>query len=540
MLDLRLREPVLARALRDLALPLGAYLLLFAALTWPLLCSFGRAYWCDEGDGLANAWNIRQVERWAAGEVPLRFTGELHFPHGCTLAGHTLALLDGLLAIPLGRALGPVGAFDALVLLAFTGSGLTAFWLCRQAGARRGPSLVGGAVFGCSSYLFAHAEGHLNLITAQALPLFAAALVALCARPGPLRALLAAGALALVGLSELSYAFYAGLLAGLWLLGRAAREGRGEWRDPARLRAMGLFGLASAAVALGLGWPLLAAASGDELLGRHSSTVYALDLLGLVVPGGHWRFASLTAWHWSRLEANIHETSVHLGLGVLALVALAWRRRRDLPAATPWLVVFAGAVVLALGPRLHVAGWEVPVLRLPYKLLEGASSTVRLSGMPIRIVLVATLAAAVLSALALGWLLERGPRARWLAGGLLLLALVEHLPRPLPRSSPAAPAWVLALRDLPPGAAIDAVSQGGRLHYHQTLHGKPLAFGHLARLPRSVWEQDQALARRLEAGDVAALASAGFRWVVLPPDRALAGEVVHEDADARIVRLGSR
>lgn len=527
------------RGIKDVALPLAVYLVLFAALTWPLVTSFGRTYWCDEGDGLLNTWNLRQVERWSLGEVPLRFTDALHFPHGTSLAGHTLALLDCLLAIPLARVLGPVGAFDALVLLAFVGSGLSAYWLCLAvSGGQRGASLVGGALFGFSSYLFAHAEGHLNLITTQALPLFALALVKLCEKPGAARALLAAGALGLVGLSELSYAFYAGLFAGLYLVGRVTREGWREWKEPARVRATAVFTLASGLVALALAWPLLSAAAGEELLGRHSSKTYALDLLALAIPGGHWRFAGATEWYWSRLEANIHETSVHLGLGVLALVGIAAWRRKECPAATTWLVVFVGAVVLAFGPRLHVAGWEVPVVRLPYKLLEGMSSTIRLSGMPIRIVVLATLAAAVLSALALGWLFERGPRPRQLAAGLLLLALIEHLPRPIPESSPEVPAWVLALRDLPAGAAIDEVSQGGRFHYHQTIHGKPVAFGHLARLPRSVWDRDQELARLLQAGDVAALASAGFRWAVIPPGRALqGGDVVVEEPGARIVRL---
>jgi hypothetical protein len=513
---------------RDVVTPLALYLAGFVALTWPRILDFGSRFFADEGDGLANAWNLWWVDRALTAGGPLLWTDHVHFPHGTTLAGHTLALADAVLAIPLRRVVGPVVAFDTLVVLSFVLSGLAAYWLALDATKRCGPSLVAGALFAFSSYLFAHAEGHLNLIALEGLPLFVLAFAKLLDAPSAGRAALAAAAFGLVALCELSYALHAAVAAALVLAARAR-----DVRWDRRVAIPGaLFVVLALVAAAPIAWPLWRLAREERLVGVHTSADYSLDLASLVVPGGHWRFASLTEPFWSRLAANEHETSVHLGLGVLALVAIGWRAPRE------WRFLFLGALVLALGPRLHILGWEVPLVRLPYRLLEGASSTLRISGMPIRLVAVATLAAAVLAAYGLARLWDAGRRGRALAVALLALALVEHLPRALPSTSPDVPPWVVALRSLPDGAVVDDVSRGGRLLYHQTIHGKKLAFGHLARIPRSVEEKDEPLRRALEAGDGAALARAGFRFVVVAPGRAFAGRVAFEDREARIVALG--
>lgn len=512
-----MRRAVIHHLRNHLLAPVALALALFAALTWPRALDFGSRFWGDGGDGLANAWNLW----WLAGGGSIRFTDHVHFPHGTSLAGHTFGLAHAALALPL-VSWNPVVAYDALVVFSFVASCTAAYWLALDATKNRGASLVAGALFAFSSYAFAHAEGHLNLLALEGLPLFALAWSRAIDGPSWRRGGLASLAFGWVALCELSYAFHAVVLAACLLF---ARRRDLRWDRNVAIAAATFIIIALVTVAP-LAFPLWSLAREERLVGVHTSADYSLDVASLVVPGGHWRFASLTSGFWSRLVANEHETSVHLGVAVIALVVLGWRG--------PWRAVFVGALVLALGPRLHICTWEAPLVRLPYRLLEGASSTLRISGMPIRLVAVATLAASVLAAQ--GWM-RLWEKRRWLAIALLALAALERWPRPIPATPPDAPAWVTALKELPDGAVVDDVS-AGRLLYHQTLHRKKLAFGHLARLPRSVVEKDEEVKRALEAGDGAALAKMGFRWVVVAPARAFGGRVAFEDANARIVALG--
>ena len=68
----------------------------------------------------------------------------------------------------------------------------------------------------------------------------------------------------------------------------------------------------------------------DPLNGAHSSADFSLDLGALIIPGGHWRFAGLTELYWGSLPGNIHESSVDLGLSVIALIGYVWLKRRTI------------------------------------------------------------------------------------------------------------------------------------------------------------------------------------------------------------------
>jgi hypothetical protein len=111
------------------------------------------------------------------------------------------------------------------------------------------------------------------------------------------------------------------------------------------------------------------------------------------------------------------------------------------------------------------------------------------------------------------------PRAVFAAAVLALF--VETWPAPLPVTRIPVPGWVPVLAAAPDGAAIDLVSDQGRALYYQTLHGKPLAVGYIARYPRSTLLRGVEIvgrARRVAAGDepAAGLVQDGFRHLVAP------------------------
>jgi hypothetical protein len=125
------------------------------------------------------------------------------------------------------------------------------------------------------------------------------------------------------------------------------------------------------------------------------------------------------------------------------------------------------------------------------------------------------LAAAIFAAA--GWQALTTSTRRWKAatGALLLIAIViEYLPYPQRLATAAAPAYVTALQAMPDGAVLDLASNGPQALYHQTIHGKPIAFGYISRTATSVDNADQELARQILNGLWEELASRGFRYVV--------------------------
>jgi hypothetical protein len=63
---------------------------------------------------------------------------------------------------------------------------------------------------------------------------------------------------------------------------------------------------------------------------------------------------------------------------------------------------------------------------------------------------------------------------------------------------------------------LDTATDQYHALYYQTLHGRPLAFGYVSRLPASVAARDSALVDLVRARHYGALARAGFGYLILP------------------------
>lgn len=107
-------------------------------------------------------------------------------PTGANLAWTTALIpLFGIFEIPITSALGPVASYNLLMLLCPALGAWGAFLLCRHLCSGYWSALVGGYVFGFSSYILAHLLGHPNLIMVFALPLIVeVTLLRLCERLG--------------------------------------------------------------------------------------------------------------------------------------------------------------------------------------------------------------------------------------------------------------------------------------------------------------------------------------------------------------------
>jgi len=532
----------------------GFYLAWFVVLTWPAVLALRTHFLADRGDGLQNVWNLWWMrEALCERHVSPLHTTLLQFPHGTTLLGHTLNPFNGLVAAPLLAVLPMPLVYNLLVVLAFVAGGVTAFLLARHVSGSRWGSLWGGFVFTFSSYHFAHAEGHLQLVSLQWLPLFLLAWLRWLEVPTVARAVAAAGSLVLVLLCDLYYTVFALAAAGLLATWRLARRAPAAPRAPGRARSALVFGALAGVTVGAWGVALVRAARRDPFLGAHDPAASAMDLLAPFVPGGHWRFAGWTRGFWAALPGNVHESSLYLGWGLLA--ALAWgaahRDRVARPGAAAWVVIAVVFAVLALGPTLHVWGRPLPV-PLPYRLLAWTVPPLALAGATARFFVMTTLACGVL--LALVWpALRAGPLAgRRRPAAALALLLFETWPAPLPRTPPDVPGWVTALAAAPgEGGLVDLVDPPAVALYHQTVHGKPLAFGYVSRYPLSTVQASAPIRAETLAlfareppdpAAAAALAARGFRWAVVPRQGAPLGFLDVRFADDAVVlyALGAR
>jgi hypothetical protein len=314
---------------------------------------------------------------------------------------------------PITLAFGPKVTWNVIAVLAPALSAWTAFLLCHQITRAVWPSLLGGYLFGFSSYMVVHLQGLPQLTFVALLPL--AVLLVVRHVEGSLSDRRFVIALALVFAGQfcistevfVTMAVIGGLaLAGAFLLLRERR--------PRIVRTAALIGAAGVGMAIVL-TPMLFFA----LFREHTSPEYALfggraDLLSLVVPNADFQALSLGFHRY----AGGYE---YLGVPLVLLIALvAWECRRSRAA---WLALLALAIafVASLGSELFVGGSRTGI-PLPWGAVDGLP--LLRYAQPVRLAVFVFLAIGVLAAM---WLARRGSVARWTLATLAVLAMLPNV-----------------------------------------------------------------------------------------------------------------
>jgi len=267
-----------------------------------------------------------------------------------------------------------------------------------------------------------------------------------------------------------------------------------------------------------------------------------LATLALGNPSG-LLWANAPAALYSRFHIDSVERVAWLGPGLVALAGAAMGLRRRDRRVTLWTAVAIVFGIWALGPRLQAFGRDLHVF-LPALLLRYVplASNARMPG---RAMVVVYLAAAMLAAIGFDALVETGRRG--LACGLAVLLLLDCLPSAPALYHPDRPSTYEALTqqgagtvcELPMGLR-DGFGEAGlldmRTMYYQTIHGRPMTGGFVARLdPRILraYQQDAVLGVLLRLSAGAPLAA----QQPLPPAAAGASLI---NQDIRFVMLNRR
>ncbi len=334
----------------------------------------------------------------------------------------------GVVATPFEWLMGPVATYDLFATLAVSLSSWSTYLVLRRwVGGQVGP-MVGGLMFGFSSYVTVQTlAGHLDLtflaLIPPALAIFAS--LALGRSRSPLRSGLALGALFAVQLLIDQEMLVDLLIAGVTVTVTLALVCRKEVAVAWSRLATGWAVAAGSFLVLGA-WPLAAAFFGplhpnDPILQASVSP----DLLSFVAPSPVinvdplWIRVADATWFPDAVDQSSAYVGVLL-IGVTAVGAVVLRRHKAVAVAA-----LSGAVmaVLSLGPNLRVAG-HVTGVPMPWALfthlpLVRFAVTGRL--VVFTWLAVAVIAAAIVRAVAKGELRWRLGWLTALAAGLALL-----------------------------------------------------------------------------------------------------------------------
>ena len=401
------------------------------------------------GDQGFFAWSlVHWVETLAGNQAPF-LTDRIDAPQGFNLAWATTIPGPAVIVAPLTALAGPLASYNLLALAAPALAAWAAYLLCRHVTRSALAAIMGGWVFGFSSYMLGETLNHVNLALVWALPLIVLLVIRLIERSvRPVRGMV--GLAALIAMQFLTFTEIAATatLVGSLTLACALVLGPVDLRGRI-VRALPWI-VGAYAIAVALVSPLLLAAllHPNPIDERIRPDLYPLDLKNLIVPtlitwAGGQRFQGDSY----QFVGNITEQLGYLG-PVLIIAALGglirWRRERWV-----WVIVFGVllSIVLALGAHLTISGdprWTMPwqwVTHLPLIKLA----------LPTRMVVYAWLGIAVLVALFVVPREREEPAVvalRLVVVGIALLCLL-----PVPRAD----LWRTDL-ETPPGIASGAAT----------------------------------------------------------------------------------
>lgn len=463
--------------------PAAFFLAASLVFTWPLITRL-RGWVPGLGDWGQNMWALWWTRKalLVLRESPF-FTKHLFYPDGVTLLFHPLDMTDGLIALPFYGIVGGDISYNLIVLISFVLSGLGSYYLVLYLTRNRWAAMVAGLVFSLSPYHFLRLElGHLNLASMQWIPFYLLFFFKYL-REGRIRS---AWMAVLFMVLNAGCSWYYVVACGLLSLAAVGWCFVYPIRLPGLIMRIALVLAISVAVLSPLLVPMLQSLHNTELVGEHNPLRHSVDLNSFWVLGPPSTWASGFESIWAPYAAQHREpgTSGYLGYSVLLLCIAGLVLTTQRKEALWWLAVGVGFIVLSLGPKLQVGG-EAFDTALPYNLLHAHMPGFSAAGIPGRFVVMTSLVTAVLAGYGLAALGQRIPGTWPMAPLVAALAIsLEFLTVPVNGSRTALPQFYRSMaEDGQQYAILDVKWDANYLMHAQTVHGKPLVGGWLARLP---------------------------------------------------------
>jgi hypothetical protein len=286
-------------------------------------------------------------------------------PDGFNLAWSTSIPALSLITAPLTFTIGPVASYNILMLLSPALAALTTYVLVYHLTKSFWPSLLGGYLFGFSTYEIGQMLGHLNLTMIFLIPLCVyLVLLFFKDRIGSTKFVVLMTIILLLQFLISTEVFLTLTIFGILALALATiimPSVRKKILTKGKM-ILGAYALTGLLVSPFLYYFLVAGPSGPV----NPPSVFSSDLLNIFLPTpitliGHNQFSVLAGKFSGN---NFCEKGAYIGLPLLLIILIYvlrfWRSR-----AGKLLIISLGLIILAsLGPFLHVGGKEI--IKLPW------------------------------------------------------------------------------------------------------------------------------------------------------------------------------
>ena len=425
------------------------------------------------------------------------YTNYMYYPEGVHMWFVDNAPLNGLFSIPLQILFGLAASYKIIWILTFIFSGYAMFLLVRYITRNPYAAFISGLVFMFCPYRFAHALGHMNLISTIWIPLYILYFLKTINEPKRVNILILSVMFLFNMLSSYYYVVFLLAFSILYLLyfyltDRELLNANTAKRITLSLIISGIFSMP-------LIYPMFRELLSAKIRYMYSEgfVVYSADLLGFILPSiFHPLFKNYVAGIYTNFTGNDAEFTVFVGYTVLILSILSILKLKS-NYVSFWALCSIIFFVLSLGPLLHINGlfnfyvenYSV-YLPLPYSILMRIP-IFSLARVPSRWDIMLILSLSVL----VGYMIDYVSRISVysemrkkfiyiLISGLILF---EFLSIPFPMISADVPSFYHKIAaDKEDYVILEIPSLHGNLIYpnhlyYQVVHGKRLIGGYVGR-----------------------------------------------------------
>ena len=475
-----------------------AYVILSIIFTYPVAFSANMIPG-DGGDAFWYLWDFWWFKEALSTLSNPYYTQNIFYPFGVNLIFSEVSPLNAAISVPLQSAFGLIKAYNIIWISTFILSGFNTFLLTKYLTGNRKAAFISGLIFMFCPYRFAHALGHMNLISTQWMILYILFLIKIINEDKRSNALLASLFLILTATSSWYYLIYLFVFTIIFII--YYKRADKLVCKKGLLKDLSLLVITSSIAISPLIYLML-----DELITTKSNYMYgggfidySSDLLGFIVPTlFHPFFKGIVTPIYSHFTGGSAEYTTFAGYTVilLALISILKVKTKDVRFWGFSAIIFS---ILSLGPILHVngiftrayEGYNI-VIPLPYAFLMHIP-IFSLARIPSRWDVLVMLALAALAAYALNYisiyLMNLNHKNVFNALAFLISALIlfEFLAVPYPMSSAEVPAcYSQKIADDIGDFAIVEVPFTAKSMYYQTLHEKKLINGYVSRAPDSL------------------------------------------------------
>jgi len=334
------------------------YSLLTVAMTYPAAIFLRSKVFGGPADNFHFLWELWYVAHalFDLHKSPF-FDPDVFVPFGFSLIrNQDLSPGTVLLFSPLTHFFGEVFTYNFLVLMSFLLTAFGTYLLARELWSNRLAAFLAGLVVGFCPYRFAHAAGHLSIVSTEWIPFFFLYLERLISKPRLKNAVLAGLFFGLSAWSTWYYFFMVPIAALFYVAFRI------NWRRPGKdLWNLLKLGLISIGVALILVLPFLIpyylATHGAvvDFRGPGESQAFAAALADYIIPPTtHVLWGTKVADLWRNGPNRLWESEWQLYLGAIALllaVAGVFHPRRRVVIAL--IAMALGCLVFSFGPGVY-------------------------------------------------------------------------------------------------------------------------------------------------------------------------------------------